>query len=334
MKSILRLPLFLWVAFTLLVYSSVLVSPLLFKFSGVISFGVPIIIVLNLLLLVFSITFKWKSGWVALILLIIAYPFINVAVSLSGPRVAESKSIKLLSYNVKWFTDAQKDNYREPIEWIDQVNADILCFQEFYPLKDISKRIVKNGDYNVSMDKERFHVAIYSKYPIVNDGLVFTNDEFNNVRFADLKIDTDTIRVYSVHLESMGINPDKIQDTDGIKTEYENVKNRFIVASTSRTHQIQELLKHIEGSNYPTLIVGDFNDVPFSYNYFQFRKKFKNAFEQVGRGFGVSYNGKIPFLRIDNQFYTQGFKAVSLSTANNIYFSDHFPLIGIYEITP
>lgn len=334
MKSILRLPLMLWVGFSLLVYASILVSPLVFKFSGVISFGVPVVIIINLLLLVLSVIFKRKSGFLALFLLIVAYPFLNVAISLEGPRVADGKTFKVINYNVKWFTDAKKDNYAALLEWIKNQDADILCFQEFYPLRDISTRITKNGKYYVSIDKESFHVAIYSKFPIIHDGLVFSNDEFNNVRFADLKLNTDTIRVYSVHLESMGINPEKIQNTEGIKAEYENVKNRFVKASAYRTSQIKQLLEHIEASQHPVLIVGDFNDVPFSYNYFQFKNRFKNAFEEVGKGFGISYNGKIPFLRIDNQFYSEGIRAVSFNTINNIYFSDHFPLIGIYEITP
>lgn len=333
MKAILRLPLIIWFFGTLLVYSSVLVSPLFFKYSGAISFGIPILIILNLIYLIIAIIFKWKSGFVALLLLVIAYPFIKIGLSFSGPQEPENETFKLVNYNVKSFTDAKQNNYSDVIDWIEDEDADIFCFQEFYPLRDISKRIAQGGQYNVSMHQNRFHVAIFSKFPIINDGLVFSDDHLNNVRFADLKIKGDTIRVYSVHLESMGINPDKIQDTDGIKAEYENVKNRFVNTSASRTEQIKTLIQHIEGCDYPVLIAGDFNDVPFSYNYFQFKKKFKNAFEEVGSGFGVTYNGKIPFLRIDNQFYSKGLEARSLKTVNNVYFSDHFPLIGNYEIT-
>jgi len=334
MKSILKLPFVLWVFATLLIYSSVLISPLFFKYSGVISFGVPFIILLNLIYLILAVIFKWKSGFIALVLLILAYPFIKVGVSFNGPEKPVGDTFKVMNYNVKWFTDASKDNYKEVLEWISNEEADILCFQEYYPLKNISNRIAKSGKYHVSMHKDRFHVAIYSKFPIIKDGLVFPENHLNNIRFADLKVKKDTIRVYSVHLESMGINPDKIQDTESIKEEYEDVKNRFVNASTYRTEQIKTLFKHVEACRYPVLIAGDFNDIPFSYNYFQFKRRFKNAFEEVGSGFGVTYNGKIPLLRIDNQFFSEGLKARSLTTVNNVYYSDHFPLIGIYEITP
>ena len=319
MKSILRLPYFIWVSITLLCYSSVLVSPLFFKYSGVISFGIPFIIFFNLVYLITAIIFKWKSGFVALVLLIVAYPFFQIGLSFNGPEKPLGKTVKVMNYNVKWFSDAKKDNYNEVLNWIGNEDADILCFQEFYPLKNINTRIAKSGKYYVSMHKERFHVAIYSKFPIIKEGFILPEDHFNNIRFADLRVNADTIRIYNVHLESMGINPDKIQDPESIKQEYEDVKNRFVSASTNRTAQIKTLLEHVQSCQYPVLIAGDFNDVPFSYNYFQFKKKFKNAFEEVGRGFGVTYNGKIPLLRIDNQFYSEGLSARSLTTVNNVY---------------
>jgi len=333
MKSLFKLPQVLWIFFTLVVYSSVLISPLFFKYSGIVSFGVPLVLLLNFLLLIASLFFKWKSGFIALVLLIVGYPFLQVSFSFGGREESTSKSVSIMNYNVKWFVDAKKDNYEEVIDWMDKVDVDIMCFQEFYPLKNISPRIAQKG-YRASLHKDQFHVAIYSRYPIINEGLVFTLDELNNARFADIKIGKDTLRVYSVHLESMGINPDKIQNPEGIKLEYENVKNRFITASARRTRQIKELLAHAASGPRKHIFAGDFNDVPFSYNYFQFKKKYKNAFEEAGRGMGVTYNGKLPFLRIDNQFYSQGIKALELKTVNDVYYSDHFPLIGIYDITP
>ncbi|NVJ48337.1 MAG: hypothetical protein HWE07_14465, partial [Cytophagia bacterium] len=141
MKAILRLPLIIWFFGTLLVYSSVLVSPLFFKYSGAISFGIPILIILNLIYLILAIVFKWKSGFVALLLLVIAYPFIKIGISFSGPQEPINDTFKVANYNVKWFTDAREDNYNDAIKWINSIDADILCFQEFYPLKNISERI-------------------------------------------------------------------------------------------------------------------------------------------------------------------------------------------------
>lgn len=333
MKSLTKLPVILWVFFSLLVYSSVLISPGFFKYSGLISFGIPFILILNFVGLVLSLIFQSRFGFVALLLLIFGWAFINTGVSFIGNDNLDQEGIKVLNYNVKWFTNAKSDNYGEVLEWINDVDADIICFQEFYPEKGIENRLAKMGGYYVSLDKERYNNAIFSKFPIVNDGLLLKENKLNNIRYADLLVDSDTIRVYGVHLQSMGIDPNKIQDSEGIKNEYDDIKSRFLFSSSSRTEQIEILLSHANDCRYPIIIAGDFNDVPFSYNYFQFKKLFLNAFEEKGKGIGATFNNKIPYLRIDNQFYSKRFKLKAFKTVSSIYYSDHFPLIGIYELS-
>ncbi|OEK05265.1 endonuclease/exonuclease/phosphatase family protein [Roseivirga misakiensis] len=333
MKNIIKLPIILWTLLSLIVYASVLVSPEVFKYSGLISFGIPFIICINLVFVILSGVFKWRFGFVALALLLVGWPFIRVGLSIGGSNDIEKEGIRVLNYNVKWFVDAKENDYQSVVDWVNGVEADIISFQEFYPGKRIAQRIAENGSYNVSMDKGRSTNAIFSKYPIINDGLLLEKDKLNNIRFVDLVIEQDTIRVYGVHLQSMGINPDKIQDSEGIKNEYEDIRSRFVFSSASRTGQIQILLNHAKKCSYPKMVIGDFNDVPFSYNYFQFREDFSNAFEEQGRGIGATFNNKIPYLRIDNQFFTQEFSLKSFSTVGDIYYSDHFPLIGIYELS-
>ncbi len=333
MKSFVKYPVLLWMFFSLLVYGSVLVSPLDIGYSGIVSFGIPFVIILNFLFLLLALIFKSKLGWMAVFLLICGWPFVNIGVSLNGNNDIEQEGIKVLNYNVKWFVGAKANDYQDVIDWIGGVDADIICFQEFYPLKGIADRIKRSGDYYISMDNDQYNTAIFSKYPIINEGLLFDDASINNIRFADIKILTDTIRVYGVHLQSVGIDPEKIQDREGIQNEYDDVKSKFLFSSTSRTEQIKKLFEHIETTDYPVIIAGDFNDVPFSYNYFQFRKKFTNAFEAQGQGIGVTFNHKIPYLRIDNQFFSKQFRLKAFKTVDDIYYSDHFPLIGIYELS-
>lgn len=309
-----------------------LISPLVFEYSAIISFGIPVLILANFVLLVLSVISSSKRWWVYLLLLLCSWPFLNTTFGFNTEKSKSDNSIKVLSYNVKWFMEDRKNNYDQAINWVVDQEADILCFQEFYPERKISERIVKKGKYYNATIDDRYNVALYSKYPIINKGLLFSEYTFNNVLFADLKKGNDTLRVYSVHLQSMGINPDKIQDSEGIKAEYENVMLRILKGSKERTKQLKRLLEHADKSPYPVIIAGDFNDTPFSYNYFQVRSDYKNAFEEVGKGLGVSYNGKIPFLRIDNQFFSEGLEAQDFETINDVYFSDHFPVIGNYRI--
>lgn len=332
MKKISKYILFFWFGFTLLVYASVLVSPLFFEYGSIISFGIPVLILANVVLLILSIAGRSKRWWVYTLLLLFSWPFLRTTVGFNDSSNSSDNAVKVLSYNVKWFLEDNKNNYENAIKWIADQDADILCFQEFYPKKDISNRIMKQGGYYNATFKNRYNVALYSKYPIVSKGLLFPDNAFNNVLYADLRVGKRMLRVYSVHLQSMGINPEKIQDSEGIKAEYENVLLRILKGSKERTRQLEQLLAHADDSPYPVIIAGDFNDTPYSYNYFKVKSQFKNAFEEKGRGLGVTYNGKLPFLRIDNQFFSEEVAIVDFDTENKVYFSDHFALVGKYRI--
>ncbi len=335
MQKIRKYFLLIWFSLTVLIYASVLVSPLHFEYSSLISLAIPFFIVLNLIGLLLSLMFKMKRWWVYLLLLLLAWPFFNVLLQFNKHDSIDKEDVKVLSYNVKWFVDARENNYQDVIDWLLEQEADILCLQEFYPRKNISSRIMKDGGYQNATIDSRFNVALYSKYPIVNKGLLFPDSELNNVLYADLQKGDQVIRVYSVHLQSMGINPDKIQDREGIQTEYEDVKLKLLNGGKERANQVEVLLEHAKGSPHPVIIAGDFNDTPFSHNYFKLKRRYNNSYEQKGQWMGVTYNGKIPFLRIDNHFYDQErLDLIRFNTLGDIYYSDHFPLIGYYRIKP
>lgn len=313
-------------------FSSILISPQYFEYIGLLGFGIPVIMLANLIMGLFMWAISSKSKWVFLVLIILAWPFYGAIYQVNFEDTSNKEGLKVLSYNVKWFVEARKDKYDSVITWIRGQEADILCFQEFYPLKGIQDKIGK-GSY-VSSDEKEFHTAIFSKYPIINDGLLFEKSALNNIRFVDIKIDEDTIRVYNVHLQSMGINPEKLSNESGIQNEFEDIGYRFTSASQIRSSQMAQLSKHVENCDYPVILAGDFNDIPFSFNYMKMRRSMANAFEEKGKGFGVTFNNNIPFLRIDNQFCSEEFEVKSFQTLNDVFFSDHFPLVGIYQLTP
>jgi len=324
---------FVWLLVAALVYASVLISPLQFEYASIISFAIPAIILVSMVLFFLTIVVKSKYWYFYLIALIGAWPFYSLSFVFGNDQdEARSEDIKVLSYNVKWFMEDRKDNYEGAIDWLIEQDADFLCFQEYYPLRGISSRIKERGGYFDATDDNRYNVAIFSKYPIINTGLLFEGKTINNVLFADVDLGQDTLRIYSLHLESMGINPDKLQNGEGIANEYEDIRYRVSRGSQARATQLQKLLDHVEESPYPVLLAGDFNDVPYSYNYFQVRKRLTNAFEKGGKGFGFTYNGKIPFLRIDHQFFGEGLEIVQFSTLNQVNYSDHFPLVGEYRL--
>ena len=77
---------------------------------------------------------------------------------------------------------------------------------------------------------------------------------------------------------------------------------------------------------------GDFNETPYSYNYFRLRKHFGNSFEDAGNGFGFSLNSKLFFLRIDHHFFSKGITPIKYRVDRTQPLSDHFPTRASYVI--
>jgi endonuclease/exonuclease/phosphatase (EEP) superfamily protein YafD len=317
---------------TLISYSSVLISPQIFRISGFISLSIPFFLVLNLILVIFYLIKVSKKAFLPIASLIIGFKFILITIPLISNKV-DGSEFSVLSYNVKWLVETQKGGgFDKALDWLASDEADIKCFQEFNARKNIVNSIKKQGEFESVVGGRGNTLAIFTKGKIFNSGLLFSEENINNVLYADILIDSDTIRVYNVHLESMGIELNEMSTSDEVSAAYNKLKSKFVNGSVQRAGQIDELLKHAEKCNYPVIISGDFNDVPYSYNYFELKANFNNAFENVGKGFGFTFNGGLPFLRIDNQFYNSRLKAHNFQTLRDVFYSDHYPVKGSYSL--
>jgi endonuclease/exonuclease/phosphatase family metal-dependent hydrolase len=80
------------------------------------------------------------------------------------------------------------------------------------------------------------------------------------------------------------------------------------------------------------ILTGDLNDMPYSYSYQKLKKYLHSSFENGGRGFGFTFNGRMFFLRIDNQFYSEGVTLNEFETHRNVKYTDHFPISADYSL--
>ena len=231
----------------------------------------------------------------------------------------------------------------ELINLIINDSSSIKCIQEYISYKsiqefDVVTQIVAKG-YEKSTylfeDSETIQrgLAIFSRYPIINQGTILFNPKTkNNCIYIDIKILDDTIRVYNLHLSSMSIpeisNKHQINYIDYIKSVVVKLKNGAI----KHSNEINSLIKHTNECPYPFIICGDFNETPYSYNYLKLRKHYTNAFEKAGSGFGFSFNGRLFFLRIDHQFFSDEIRVLKYRLDHSIRKSGHFPTRGIYYI--
>jgi len=274
------------------------------------------------------------------------------------PNPQGKSMLSLLSYNVTNFNSdlinaapAKRNRPRLLTDWVIRNEAAVKCFQEFYnsqrhPILRMADRLRAAGyTYEAVLYPEYrqvpdsfIGVAIFSKYPIINQGREpFGLHAHNGIVWADIKIGADTVRIINVHLESMGIRVRRVlsqQEMAGVRTETRGILGSLREGFIARREQVLRAEKYIDDSPFPVIVTGDFNETPYSVVYGRLRARLNNAFEDAGRGFGFSLNRAPNLLRIDNQFYDANrLTALSFKTIREVPYSDHFPIYGEYVFT-
>jgi endonuclease/exonuclease/phosphatase family metal-dependent hydrolase len=331
---------------SLALFYSVYISPEFFPYVGLITLAIPLLLMINALFAILLLLAKRKLAILPLVAIIAGWNFIGITYQF--PKKTEStEGLSVLSYNVALFSFSRnrgdsKDNNKNIIKWLQENPSDIKCFQEFYqdpttPSRNAIKLLGSEMDYEYTYEiiegkpqSKSYGMAILSRYPIINEGKVLDTKRNNGVIFADIKIDKDTIRIYNAHLESMSIQSENLNNLDGIKENYRSTLSKLKRGQITRSSQLGILEEHMRNSPYVNILVGDFNDVPYSYTYFSLRKSMKNAFETAGKGFGFTYNKVLFFLRIDNIFYEEPLKVLQFKTHKEVDYSDHYPISAVF----
>ena len=98
-------------------------------------------------------------------------------------------------------------------------------------------------------------------------------------------------------------------------------------ALRQRKEQAHLIAEVTSNDPYPTIITGDFNDVPNSYTYYTISKDMQDAFLKKGFGLGRTYSGISPTLRIDYILAGEQFSVVQFQRIVR-QLSDHYPLVA------
>lgn len=331
--------LILLIIFTLCSYISVIISPSIFWPAGLVSHLIPVFLVINIAILLVLAVFKRKTSMVPLLLLLIGWPFISRTISLSFDN-NEPKDLTILSYNVKLFRKpgAYDKFSTDLIKWVANDTAQIKCLQEYssnsnWEVLDASSQIKSREYYSfifkadVIDNEHNPGLAIFSKYKIINSGVVFQEKHTVNAAiFADIEINKRVVRIYNVHLASMNL---ELENSIENKRLFRTIR-RLKSGTIKRIEQVEILINHLKKSPYPVIINGDFNETPYSYVYNRLSDSLQNSFEEAGNGFGFTFNDIPYLLRIDHQFHSEGIKAVKYKVSREMRISDHLPTYGYY----
>lgn len=347
------------IAFVLLIISGAAarINPDYFWPLGLFGLAYPIIALLNIFFIISWILRKRFFFIFSLLGLLFTYPQLRaqIAVPFLQQETEETSNIRIMSYNVRNFDlynwSKNLTSRKSMMDTIVQYAPDLLLFQEFYTDQDNFKNTeyldslgYKYHQIAIELVKKQHNVwgvAIFSKHPIIESGELVRQQTpgpygqfYNRSIYADVKINNRIIRIITVHLQSIYLANEDYNTIQELKdeTQYHYQKIVPIIkklgkAFVQRGIQSAELKSFIESSPYPVILGGDFNDTPASYAYQQINQLLDDTFIEKGKGLGSTYNGIIPFLRIDYIFKDKSFKTTGFKLIRNPN-SDHFPVMA------
>ena len=145
------------------------------------------------------------------LVLLLGITFINKFYKFSSNDLPEEeKDFTVMSYNVRLFNLFDwlpNEHIGDTIlSFINEQNPDILCIQEYSENAKVDLRVYKYKAVFMEGKQIKTGQAIFSKFPIFNQGDFKIPDAGNNIIYADIKKGKDTIRVYNIHLQSIKIS--------------------------------------------------------------------------------------------------------------------------------
>jgi endonuclease/exonuclease/phosphatase family metal-dependent hydrolase len=339
---------------TVMAYASPDISPSEFWISAFLPYTIPLLVLTHLAVAIYLLLAKkWLKSLIPLFFVIFGLSFLPKLISfhLSNEKKAGA-TFSVLSYNARVFNVYEIYNKNNPSISTNIINdavtmeGDIKCFQEFYTEKqgkfNTIEKLSKTHPYYyfepflINHIGGGFGMAIFSKYPIEKkENIQFKEKSNNQILYTDILIGRNKVRVFNVHLQSMNINDEELAESRRSQNRFkQNMLKallRYKQGAIRRSKQVDRLIMEINRSPYPVMVCGDFNEPPLGYAYKQVSNLLSNSQEEAGHGIGTTHNGKIPFLRIDNQFYQEGILIHSFDVLNDKKLSDHYPLLGYYS---
>lgn len=337
-----------------------LFPPESFWFIGLFNIAAFYFLLLLLLFVLFWLIVKPVFSILSIVTFLLAWTPVQNLVALRLPSSfameKTPRALRVMSWNIEHFEILEKKKHpqkREAMfELIRDFSPDIACFQEVVAtesdstatnyIPDLLKKLgfsYYHYTYNPRFDfdhQHHFGIAIFSRYPIINEGsLSFKPHNYNSIfQYVDMVKGNDTIRIFNLHLQSLKFNRNNLEminnpganNNETIK-ESRSIVGKFKRGFLARFKQSTHVAEEIAKSPYPTIVCGDFNDVPNSFAYHTIGKGLQNVFVEKGSGLGRTFHKISPTLRIDNIFIDKRFTTKQYVCIEK-EISDHFPLIA------
>ncbi|MDC7995545.1 endonuclease/exonuclease/phosphatase family protein [Altibacter sp. HG106] len=301
--------------------------PKQFAALSLLSLAVSPLVLINIAFFGYWLLRKRRHAWLSFLMLSATFFLSKTALRLSAPEATTTSeaSLGILSFNVRLFNAYEESPKEDPKKVIasllETYHPDVVLLQEFYREHQVSFSAYPFR-YIHFKEKNILGHAIFSKYPLHHTGAFNFSNTYNNSLYADVVKGQDTIRLYNLHLQSMGVMPSVEYIQEG---NTERMLRRMTVNFKKQQAQIEQILSHAETSPYPTILAGDFNNTRHSYIYRQVAERYTDAFKEKGSGLGTTFSFDSYPLRIDYIFTSSDFEVTGFKNITET-FSDHNPI--------
>lgn len=301
------------------------------SFLSFLGLGIPLMVVVHLIFLGYWLLRRRWYAAISLLVVLIGYMSLDSFYRFGSSEEAMPNDLKVMSYNVRCFNRYEelpsKTVLEDILAFVEKEDPDIICIQE--PYYDSGQYFT---DYRYRY-LEYFHMigkgllAVFSKYPIVETGMLNLPQTESNAIYADIRYKNDTLRVYNVHLESLGITPGRVELS---KEPTDKLFHQVSAAFRKQMEQAVVIKHHMGDSPHRSILCGDFNNGQYSNVYRTIKGEFQDTFLEAGTGYGRTFNFHGIPLRIDF-ILSDPYFTVKSHMNYDVRYSDHFPVMASFH---
>ena len=312
------------------------VSPELIPRVSLLTLGFPIFLAVDLLFVLFWLLFHARLVWVPIVgmLLVGGYVLDYCPLNFGSNHSASDSTLSIVTFNVGCMTtDEQRD---ELMRFINVVDADIICLQEFYP-----KFIAYHKEWFDSTGYQSLQfntVAVLSRLPFLSDTIHINYPTRSNHSMACwIDLGGDSLLIINNHLESNHLSPEERDEytnaitdpnRESIKSSSRKLMSKLSEAAAYRGAQTDSICAILERyAGHPTIVCGDLNDTPISYTYQRLSRRLTSAYREAGFGPGFTFSRRSFPVHIDHLFFSNHWTCTSCNIDRTVLSSDHYPLI-------
>ena len=303
------------------------------------------LIVIDFILLLFwLLRRRWHWAAIPFITLLFCIPYIGTLYQFrSLDEEAEKKAgLKAAAYNVARFNRETSGFIAlDILPQMKKQKVDVFCVQEYYDVSGDKKNSDSYKDYFPYMAMGKSDMVIFSRYPIIESKNIAFEETNNSAMWAIIDVNGQHIRCVNVHLQTTAINSvlhqvDKIQAKGGSvegSRIFSAIYGNYTIGMMVRAGQAQTVsneLRMNKEEGCPTILCGDFNDVPYSYVYKTMLGDMVDGFKECGSGLMYTYRGT-NHIRIDYIFHDKELTGLTYYR-QDLSYSDHYPIYMKFEM--